>query len=120
MRLKGPVPVLYVADMDETIRFYCEVLGFRCANRINGWASLQCDLAEIMLSLPNEHVPFERSNFTGSFYFHAEDVDSLWTQLRDKAIVVYPIENFDYGMREFAIRDINGYVLQFGQEIAPP
>jgi len=28
--------------------------------------------------------------------------------------VVYPIESFDYGMREFAIRDNNGYILQFG------
>ena len=24
---------------------------------------------------------------------------------------------FEYGMREFAIEDVNGYVLQFGQEI---
>jgi hypothetical protein len=29
-------------------------------------------------------------------------------------------EYFDYGMREFAIRDINGYILQFAQEIAVP
>jgi hypothetical protein len=28
-------------------------------------------------------------------------------------------ENFDDGMREFAIRDINGYIFQFRQEIAP-
>jgi uncharacterized glyoxalase superfamily protein PhnB len=47
-------------------------------------------------------------------------VDALWAQLRERIDVVYPIENFDYGMREFAIRDINGYVLQFGQEIQSP
>jgi len=57
--------------------------------------------------------------FTGSLYFHTEDVDSLWEQFRAKATIVYPIENFDYGMREFAIRDGNGYILQIGQEIAP-
>jgi len=34
--------------------------------------------------------------------------------------IVYPIENFYYGMREFAIRDNNGYILQFGQEITDP
>ena len=120
MQLKGPVPVLYVADMDESIRFYCDVLGFRCANRMDGWASLQHGPAEIMLSLPNEHLPFEKATFTGSFYFQAQDVDSLWKQIREKATVVYPIEDFDYGMREFAIRDSNGYVLQFGQEIKSP
>jgi len=31
--------------------------------------------------------------------------------------VVYPLEDCAYGMREFAIRDNNGYILQFGQEI---
>lgn len=30
----------------------------------------------------------------------------------------YPIENFNYGMREFVIYDNNGYVLQFGEAVA--
>lgn len=47
-------------------------------------------------------------------------MDALWAQLREKAAVVYPIESFDYGMREFAIRDVDGYVLQFGQETPSP
>jgi uncharacterized glyoxalase superfamily protein PhnB len=120
MKLKGPVPVLYVTEMEQSIRFYCDVLGFHCANRLDGWASLQRDSAEIMLSLPNEHLPFEKPLFTGSFYFQVEDVDALWEDLRAKASIVYPLEDFDYGMREFAIHDVNGYILQFGQEIASP
>jgi catechol 2,3-dioxygenase-like lactoylglutathione lyase family enzyme len=120
LQLKGPVPILYVTNMDESIHFYSDVLGFRCANRTDGWAMLQCGLAEIMLSLPNEHLPFSKPEFTGSFYFQAEDVNSLWGNLRDRAAVVYAPENFDYGMREFAIRDNNGYILQFGQEIVAP
>jgi len=39
---------------------------------------------------------------------------------KTKQTIVYPIENFYYGMREFAIRDNNGYILQFGQEITDP
>lgn len=70
-----------------------------------------------MISLPNEHLRFEKSLFTGSFYFRATDVDALGESLRDKVTIAYPIENFDYGMREFAIRDMNGYILQFGKEI---
>jgi catechol 2,3-dioxygenase-like lactoylglutathione lyase family enzyme len=84
-----------VTDVETTVRFYCDVLGFRCANRFEGWASLQRDSAEIMLSLPNEHLPFQKSLFTGSFYFHSDDVDALWAQLRERIDVVYPIENFD-------------------------
>jgi len=44
-------------------------------------------------------------------------VDAWWEYLKDKGTIVYPIENFDYGMREFAIRDNNGYILQVGSEV---
>jgi hypothetical protein len=33
------------------------------------------------------------------------------------ARICYLIETFEYGTREFAIYDNNGYVLQFGQEL---
>ena len=70
-----------------------------------------------MLALPNTHEPFDRPAFTGSLYFNVDDVDELWQKLKDNSEVVYPIEDFDHGMREFAIRDSNGYCLQFGKEI---
>ena len=44
------------------------------------------------------------------------DVDALWERLKDVVRVCYPIEDFEYGMREFGIYDNNGYLLQFGQE----
>ena len=55
--------------------------------------------------------------FTGSLYFHTDDVDTLWQRLKDRARICYPIDNFEYGMREFAIYDNNGYLLQFGQPL---
>ena len=70
-----------------------------------------------MFPLRNAHEHFERPAFTGSLYINTDDVDSLWQQLKDKAKVCYPIEDFEYGMREFAVYDNNGYLLQFGQEI---
>ena len=120
MKLKNVRPVLAVNNIDDTVRFYRDVLGFECANRMDGWAALCKDSVEVMISLPNAHEPFEKPTLTGSIYFNTSDVDALWEQIKDKARVVYPIENFFYGMREFAIRDNNGYILQFGQEISDP
>jgi hypothetical protein len=37
--------------------------------------------------------------------------------LKDQCKVEYPLEDFEYGVREFAIRDNSGYLLQFGKEI---
>jgi uncharacterized glyoxalase superfamily protein PhnB len=112
--------MLTVTNMDDTVRFYCDVLGFSCTNRMEGWAALQKEEAELMIALPNEHVPFDKPTLTGSLYFNTDDVDAVWAQVKDNTTVVYPIENFSYGMREFAIRDNNGYCLQFGQEITDP
>ena len=78
---------------------------------------MQVDNIELMISLPNTHIDFQKPIFTGSFYFNLENVDLLWQNIKEKVTVCYPLENFDYGMREFGIYDNNGYLLQFGQEI---
>ena len=117
MEFRNLVPTLRVLDLEESIAFYREVLGFECANRIEGWASMRKDDVELILALPNAHEPFDKPKFTGSFYFHTDTVDEWWKRLKDRAEVVYPVENFDYGMREFAVLDNNGYCLQFGSEI---
>ena len=52
-----------------------------------------------------------------TLYIKTDHVDELWDRLKDKARLCYPLEDFDYGMREFAIYDNNGYVLQFGQPV---
>src|SRR5262245_27765741 len=120
MRLESIRPVLSVRSIDETVRYYRDLLGFECVNRMERWAALRKDNVELMISLPTAHEPFEKPTLTGSLYFNTVDVDTLWNEIKGRANVVYPLENFYYGMREFAIRDNNGYILQFGQEIADP
>ncbi len=119
MKFKELTPMLYTTNLKESVEFYTTLLGFHCdAKRDDwGWASVKRDGVAIMFALPNAHIPFDKPTFTGSLYLYADDVDALWQQLQDKAKVCYPIENFEYGMREFAIYDNNGYLLQFGQEI---
>ncbi len=70
-----------------------------------------------MLAGPDLHARDTAPAFTGSLYLKIDDVDALWERLKDRVRICYPIESFDYGMREFAIYDNNGYVLQFGQPL---
>jgi uncharacterized glyoxalase superfamily protein PhnB len=120
MKLENLTPMLRARNLQGTVDFYTNLLGFKCdsLNEDWGWASLSRDGATIMLALPNAHKPFKRPSFTGSLYFRCDDVDALWRQVKDRAKVCYPVEDFEYGMREFAIYDNNGYLLQFGQEVA--
>lgn len=119
MRINELRPMLWTEDLDGTVGFYTGVLGFTCGERNDdwGWASLSIDDVGIMASKPNAHTPYDKIGFTGSFYFNTDDVDAMWEKVKDKARICYGIEEFDWGMREFAIYDNNGYLLQFGQEI---
>ncbi|UOK43609.1 MULTISPECIES: bleomycin resistance protein [Flavobacterium] len=112
-------PMLWTTELKETIAFYVNILGFTCGeyNEDWGWASLYKDDAEIMLAKPNEHTPFEKPVFTGSFYINVDNVEEIWEKLKDKCNLCYEIETFEWGMREFAVYDNNGYLLQFGQEV---
>ena len=112
-------PMMWTEDLKGSIDFYVNILGFT-ADEVSeewGWATLSIDGVAIMLAKPNEHTPYDKISFTGSFYFTSDDVDALWEKLRDKAPICYGIEDFYYGKREFAVYDNNGYLLQFGQEI---
>jgi catechol 2,3-dioxygenase-like lactoylglutathione lyase family enzyme len=119
MKLRELTPMLRTRDLQGSVDFYTNVLGFACDGRADdwGWASVHRDFVSIMFALPNEHEPFDQPVFTGSLYINADDVEALWEQVKDKARICYPIEDFEYGMREFAIYDNNGYLLQFGREI---
>src|SRR6478672_2946721 len=119
MSLTNLRPMMWTEDLMGSVGFYTDVLGFTAVEVREdwGWASLSKDNVWLMLCRPNEHTPYDKIGFTGSFYFNIDDVDALWDELRDKVKVCYGIENFEWGMREFAVYDNNGYLLQFGQEI---
>ena len=113
MRIKDLRPMLWTEDLDGTIGFYTGTLGFTAdeVNREWGWVSLSLDDVSLMLARPNAHTPFEKIGFTDSFYFNTDDVDAMWAKLKDTAKICYEVDNFAYGMREFAIYDNNGYIL---------
>lgn len=116
MSVTGLTPMLETPDLPGTKAFYTGVLGFTCTADTPEWLSLTLGAVEVMFSGFNEHRGHTAPVFSGSLYFRVNDVDAFWVSYRDRAAVCYPLETFDYGMREFAIYDNNGYLLQFGQE----
>ena len=114
--LRALVPMLRVPDVPAAVAWYRDTLGFTAhADGNDGWACLERDGIELRLSAFNTHESDAVAAFTGSLYLRCDDVDAWWDRLRGVAPVCYPIGDFAYGMREFAIRDPNGFLLQFGQ-----
>ena len=110
--------MLETEDLRATIDFYTRTLGFVCDRYEEGWGwvHLTKDAASIMFSVPNEHRKMAAGVMSGSLYFNPDDVEGLWESVKDVCKICYPLARFEYGMREFAIYDNNGHLLQFGQE----
>ncbi len=122
MKLKYLSPMPESRDIKATIDFYTRVLGFTLRGTFEHegtttWCDLVRDEVSVMFSLPNEKMNYGTILLSGSLYINVEEVDALWENLKDKCEVVYPVENFIYEMREFAIKDNNGYVINFAEPL---
>ncbi len=117
MKIKHLTPMLGTLNLRRTIKFYKENLGFECMGMYPDeenpcWASLWNGDVEIAFSSQDKKI-----SMTGTIYLYVENVEEVWTQLKDKVEIVYPLSEFDYGMREFGIKDCNGYILNIGQSL---
>lgn len=122
VKYTGLVPALETWDMNATLTFYVDTLGFTVDGKMenNGkafWAMLRRDNVWLIFAEPRIQKADKEPKLTGQINIYTNDVDTVWKFVKDKAKVVYPIENFKYGMREFAIHDNNGYIITFGKPI---
>ena len=116
--------VLNVRDLETSIKFYTEVLGFTVVDRMDnvgrsGWASLNHGPVQIMLASPNhgpEPVKVDGKYPQVVFYFYPEDVVSLRDSILAKGHRVGDLRVTFYGMKEFDMVDPSGHYLWFGQD----
>jgi catechol 2,3-dioxygenase-like lactoylglutathione lyase family enzyme len=121
-KILGIMPVLKVADIQRSIEWYTGVLGFQANGRFVGDGDgegcfIQADGTELLLTT-GSHLGGAPS-FTGTLYFRVVGVDPLFARVSGRPEVVWPLEQQDYGTREFGIRDPDGYVLAFAEESPP-
>src|SRR2546430_16868503 len=116
MKLLNLRPMIWVDNVKVTINYYKTILGFTESDFVESWHWGWVKRDGIMIMFTNAHLSGS-PNFTGSFYFNVDNADEWYEFLKDKTEMFYDIENFEFGMREFAIKDCNGYILQFGQDI---
>lgn len=117
--IAGLSPILPIADMDRSIQFYTEVLGFDLVMHTDAYSSLSRGVASLHLSLTDDEAALQAAHRHIAFYIEVTDLDSLWQVVmkhRDAYTVREPFDR-DYGMREFHIKDPDGCLVFLGQRL---
>jgi hypothetical protein len=124
-KLLRSAPYFPVANVEQSVAFYEQTLGFRCEYSAGSplqFAICSRDGLAIMLrrvSAPELIVPSEMQGGTWDAFFWASDAEALYAEFNAKSadIVYGPVIQEAYQMREFAVRDCDGHVLGFGQAL---
>jgi catechol 2,3-dioxygenase-like lactoylglutathione lyase family enzyme len=110
------VPALLVRDMKATLEFYGS-LGFRmtgCYPRTAPtWAEVTRDSVTFQFHTDPPHGTPASPVCSGTFYVFPESVDALAEEYRGKVEFAWGPEVMGYGMREFGVKDPDGYFIAF-------
>jgi catechol 2,3-dioxygenase-like lactoylglutathione lyase family enzyme len=114
------LPALLVSNMRRALEFYINLLGFTQT----GYYPIESD--PIRTEVRRDGVALVlyteafrgmdgRPALTGAFYIFPENVTRLADELRGKIAFAWGPEETDFGTREFAVRDPDGYTLVFAE-----
>src|SRR5215813_12235231 len=115
---KKVVPMIHVPDVAASVAWY-ESLGFEVINTFSDdgegldWAMLSFGSSQVMFNEGGGPASKDRRDF--DLYIYVDNVDELFSQLKDRVVVVEGLHDTPYGMREFHISDLNGFCLMFGE-----
>lgn len=119
--LVGAATVFIVRDIAKSVEHYRDALGFTVTFQYGQpifYACLCRD--EVSLHLLAAHET-KRLAGNGGICVFVKDVDSVHAELvACGAKVIKPPQNYDYGMRDFDVVDLDGNHLTFGMASPPP
>lgn len=138
MRFTKLTPNLSVNNVKDTVLYYRDILGFKLEmvvpnNRniiehsLNDSKTYNCSMMskdEVFVmfleenSFKNDIPLFKNTTRSASllFYIDVEDINTIYDSIKEKVEIVKNLETTWYGMKEFYIKDCNGYILGFGEK----
>jgi uncharacterized glyoxalase superfamily protein PhnB len=122
-RITSQAAVLLVRDVPASITYWTEKVGFEATGTWGEppeFAILRRNDARVMIGKANaDHVivPHHAAR-TGLWnaYFWVDDARQMFAELSARgAMIEYDLEQKDYGVLEFGIRDLDGQDIGFGE-----
>ncbi len=140
MSLNKLTPNLMVEDVNHTVEFYQDVLGFEFVmgvieelqeiltayqqDRPLDYAMMKCGNVEIMFqakrSLTRALPVLNGREIGGTLTLYIElmgldNISKLYDRVKENVTVLQDLHTSFYGMQEFYIEDCNGYILTFAE-----
>lgn len=124
--LTGVSPVLLVADLQRSVDYFSDWLGFEC--HVFGdppnFATAARDAAVILIALsdqPERLVPhWQIVDKMWDAYIRVDDADPIYAEVQERgAGIDYTIYDAPHGFREFGVQDPDGHDIAFGQRLTP-
>src|SRR3954453_1471547 len=114
-KMAGAAPVFVVSDVAPSLAHYRDALGFTITFEYGTpvfYACLCRDEVALHLLAAEES---KRLPGNGGVCIFVDDVDGIHAELASRgAKVVKPPQDYDYGMRDFDVVDLDGNQLIFG------
>ena len=124
--LKSLTPNLVVSNVDRSVSFYRDVLGFMVETAVPEqppyvFALLKSGDVQIFLNsretAATEYPAFTNRAIGGTLtlFIDVAGVRSLHESLKERVRIVMPLEKKWYGLTEFACQDPDGYIITFAE-----
>ena len=119
--------ILGARDVKRAVGHYCDVLGFECDSIFEGvgdeggvYGIVQRDGVSLHIQIRRRELfPSRREQIESDVYVYVDDVDALYEEVRSKgANIQREPADAAYGLRDFAVEDLDGHRLVFGSPLA--
>jgi lactoylglutathione lyase len=126
---KKLTPNLLVADVERSLTFYVDVLGFSRGMTVPEqpplvFGSVVSGSVEIFFNEKEtgakEYTEFSGKPIgaTGTMFIELEQIEALHERLKSRVQIVKALVTQWYGVKEFAIADPDGYLITFAERVA--
>jgi len=124
--IKKLTPNLIVSSVEQSLAFYCDVLGFTKTGTVPDaspyvFAMVQSGAVQIFFNARGpavEEYPALANMPIGgtlTLYMEVSAVAKIYDELKGRVKVTMPLEKKFYGVTEFAFEDPDGYVITFAE-----
>ena len=121
-QIHSTVPVVATDDIDKSISYYTDVLGFSLDFKHGEpvvYAGVKSGSAQIYFTYDPDLVnTIKEKNLNPEIFIWTPDALRLFKEHVDKGAEIFePISDRSWGARQYVVKEINGYHLKFSQAL---